>query len=164
MEDVVRKSNRERHQTDQFSPSKGWTKSELEQVGQRHRRLYPSRQCMRPDCVETRKELVELRAKMDEQTQRLRDEAAAINADFDESERLASEQLQQAMLELLNGEEEAQVRVTVGGNGRVRLNLVVRHPDDSTADVADACEELPPPPQAPRGSPRRHLRARRSAR
>ena len=68
---------------------------------------------------------------------RLRDEAAGINANFDELECAASESLQQAMIELLHGEEETLVRVKVGGDGRVKLSCLVRHPNDSAADMAD---------------------------
>ena len=52
------------------------------------------------------------------------------------------------MLELLGGEEETVVRAVRWG-ATVRLQKLVRHPDDTPADEAEALEPPPPPPPPP---------------
>ena len=75
----------------------------------------------------------------------------AINSKFnDDREVVASENLQQAMLELLHEEEESVVRVKCIA-GRVKLTVLVRNREDCAADEADALvdEEQEAPPLTP---------------
>jgi hypothetical protein len=67
-----------------------------------------------------------------------------------EREVTASESLQQAMIELLEPDEEAVVRARML-HGQFRLFVVARHPADSLEDEEDALREEASPP--PRPSP-----------
>ena len=79
---------------------------------------------------------------------RLREEFAEINAGLESEESTAAQSLQQAMVELLDGDEETTVRVRLVG-GRVRVRLLVRHPEDSREDEDEALTDHGPPPLAP---------------
>ena len=163
---------RERQQPARFGcDNMEWSAAQVNRfdksLGTRHERQ-PKRPCTRADCAADRAELDELKRKLRAETtrraarnarplslrqrpapcRRLRDEVAEINVDLDHEETFAAESLQQAMLELLNGDEATTVRVRLEG-GRVRVRLVVRHPEDSREDEDEALTDHGPAPLAP---------------
>ena len=75
--------------------------------GERHERQ-PERECTRLGCVSVRTERDELRRKLEAEQNRFQQETAAMRSGLDGREVDASESLQQAMVELLDFEEERE--------------------------------------------------------